>query len=166
MKQPIVSLIAVVGRNGVIGKGNALPWRLPTDLKRFKSITTGKPLIMGRKTFDSIGKPLPGRFSIVVTRDHAFAPPDVEVAYGLAEALTLARAHGGDETIVGGGGEIYSQSIGMADRLYITEVDLAPEGDVRFPFIDMAIWKETRREAGVRGPRDEADFTFVTYERG
>ena len=125
----------------------------------------GKPFIIGRKTFQSIGKALPGRFSIVVTRDPAFTAPDVEVADSFERALVLAVAHGADEIMVGGGGEIFAQAIGQADRLYITEVALAPEGDSLFPEIDPARWRNIRREKGVRGPKDEADFAFVDYER-
>jgi len=166
---PVVALIAAVARNGVIGAGDALPWRLSSDLKRFKALTMGKPLIMGRKTFQSIGRPLPGREVIVVTRDEGFAPEGVEVARDIDAALHLAEtkacAAGVDEIIVAGGGEIYAQTIGRAGRLYITEVALAPEGDAHFPPIDPALWREVEREAGVRGPRDEADFAFVEYGR-
>ena len=160
-----VALIAAVARNGAIGVGDALPWRLSSDLKRFKALTMGKPLIMGRKTFASVGRPLPGRFSIVVTRDAAFAAPGVEAAHDLATAMELALAHQTDEIFIGGGGEIYAQTIGLADRLYLTEVDLAPQGDAVFPRIEPSDWRETRREAGTRGPRDDADFAFVDYER-
>jgi dihydrofolate reductase len=158
-------LIAAVARNGAIGFGNALPWRLSSDLKRFKALTMGKPLIMGRKTFASVGKPLPGRFSIVVTRDPAFASPGVEVAHDLFRAMELARAHRLEEIFIGGGGEIYAQTIGMADRLFITEVGLEPEGDTVFPRVKPSEWREARRETGVRGPRDDAEFAFVDYER-
>ena len=165
MTKAILSLIAAVARNGGIGFGNALPWRLSSDLKRLKALTLGKPLVMGRKTFESIGKPLPGRFSIVVTRDVSFSASGVEVAGNLDAALSLARAHGTDEIMIAGGGEIYAQTIAGADRLYMTEVDLAPEADAWFPRIDPLLWREVRREPGVRGPRDEADFVFVDYER-
>ena len=124
---------------------------------------------MGRKNFQSIGRPLPGRETIVVSRDPAFAPPGVIVAHELDAALDLAseraRAMGADEIIVAGGGEIYAQTIERASRLFITEVALDAEGDVRFPPIDPGQWREVRREKGERGPRDEADFAFVDYER-
>jgi dihydrofolate reductase len=158
-----LSLIAAVARNGAIGARGGLPWRLSSDLKRFKALTMGKPLVMGRKTFESVGRPLPGRRVIVVTRDLAWRQPDVEVAPSLEEALALAA--GADEIMVGGGGEIFAQALPLAQRLYLTEVDLAPVADVRFPTLDPAEWRETRREAGVRGANDEADFTFVEYER-
>jgi dihydrofolate reductase len=166
---PVVALVAAVARNGVIGSGGALPWRLSSDLKRFKALTMGKPLVMGRKTYESIGRALPGRTTIVVTRDRGFAAEGVAVAADVDEALRLAeaaaRAAGADEIVVAGGGEIYAQTIGRAGRLYLTEVNLAPEGDARFPAVDPTRWREVARERGVRGPRDEADFAFVTYER-
>jgi dihydrofolate reductase len=160
-----IALIAAVARNRVIGVANGLPWRLSSDLRRFKALTMGKPLIMGRKTFASVGKALPGRFSIVVTRDAGFASDGVEVAHDLVAALTLARAHDPAEIMIGGGAEIYAQTIGMADRLYITEVGLEPEGDALFPPIAPAEWREVLREPGERGPKDEAEFAFVDYER-
>ena len=162
-------LVAAVARNGVIGANNQLPWRLSSDLKRFKALTWGKPLLMGRKNFQSIGRSLPGREMIVVTRDPAFAAPGVFVAHSLEAGLDLAaeRAQfmGADQIIVAGGGEIYAQTIERASRLFITEVALDAEGDVRFPPIDPEQWREVKRETGERGPRDEADFAFVEYER-
>jgi dihydrofolate reductase len=162
---PTLVLIAAVARNGVIGAVGALPWRLSSDLKHFKAATIGKPLVMGRKTFQSIGRPLPGRTTIVVTRDPSFAFAGVGVAHDVDEALRLAEAGGSSEIMIAGGGEIYAQTIDRAARLLITEVDVAPVGDARFPTIDPALWRETRREAGTRGPNDEAEFAFVEYER-
>ena len=165
---PLV-LVAAVARNGVIGANNRLPWRLSSDLKRFKALTWGKPLLMGRKNFQSIGRSLPGRETIVVTRDPAFAAPGVFVAHSLEAGLDLAaeRAQfmGADQIVVAGGGEIYAQTIKRASRLFITEVALDAEGDVHFPPIDPEQWREVKREKGERGPRDEADFAFVEYER-
>ena len=164
-----LALIAAVARNGVIGADNRLIWRLPTDLKRFKALTWGKPFVTGRKNFQAIGRPLPGRETIVVTRDKSYAPAGVRVAHDVDAALSLAeevaRAMNADEIIIAGGGEIYSQTIDRADRLFITEVDLAPEGDVHFPAVDPARWREVKRERGVRTERDEADFTYVDYVR-
>jgi dihydrofolate reductase len=164
-----LAIVAAVARNGAIGANNGLPWRLSTDMKRFKALTWGKPLVLGRKNFQSIGRPLAGRETIVVTRDPAFAPSGVIIAHELDAALDLAsgraRAMGADEIIVAGGGEIYAQTIADASRLFITEVALDVEGDVRFPQIDPGQWREVRREEGERSPRDEADFTFVDYER-
>jgi dihydrofolate reductase len=168
MARPLL-LIAAVARNGVIGADNRLLWRLPSDMKRFKALTMGKPLVMGRKTFESIGRPLPGRETIVVTRDPAFGAEGVHVAHDLSAALALAQdrgtAMGAAAIVIAGGGELYAQTIALADRLAITEVALAPDGDARFPPIDPAHWREVRREPGVRGPKDEADFCFVDYER-
>jgi dihydrofolate reductase len=164
-----LALVAAVARNGVIGVGDRLPWRLPTDMKRFRALTLGKPLVMGRKNFLSIGRALPGRETIVATRDPGFAPAGVLIAHELDAALDLAAeraaAMGADEIIIAGGGEIYAQTIKRASRLFITEVALDAEGDIRFPPIDPAQWREVRRQRGERGPRDEADFAFVEYER-
>jgi dihydrofolate reductase len=169
MPHPPLVLVAAVARNGVIGADNRLLWRLSSDLRRFKALTLGKPLVMGRKTFESIGRPLPGRVTIVVTRDKAFAAEGVLIAHHLDAALALAAeraaAMGADAIVIAGGGEIYAQTIGLASRLAITEVALKPEGDARFPRIDPALWREIRREQSQRGPRDEADFAFVDYER-
>ena len=157
----MLALIAAVARNGAIGANNALPWRLSSDLQRFKALTMGKAMLMGRKTFESIGKPLPGRRSIVVTRDKGWSHPGVEIAHDFVAALALA----GDDVFVVGGADIFALAIARAEKLYITEVDLEPAADTRFPNIDLTQWRETKREAGVRGPRDEADFAFVEYER-
>jgi dihydrofolate reductase len=165
---PLV-LVAAVARNGIIGASGRLPWRLSSDLKRFKALTWGKPLVMGRKTFESIGRALPGRETIIVTRDPAFAPSGVLLAHdlesGLALAAERASATGADEIIIGGGGEIYAQTITRASRLFITEVALDAEGESRFPPVDPQEWRELTRELGERGPRDEADFAFVEYAR-
>jgi dihydrofolate reductase len=168
MSVPVV-LVAAVARNGVIGAGNALPWRLSTDLKRFKALTIGRPVIMGRKTFDSIGKPLPDRETIVITRDPARCHAQVHVAAGVEGAVELARMlairMGADSIPIIGGGQIYAQSMDFADRLEITEVEAAPEGDALFPPVDQAVWRETAREAHPAGPRDDHAFSFVTLTR-
>ena len=167
-RYPLV-IVAGVARNGVIGESGRLPWRLSSDLKRFKALTWGKPMLMGRKTFASIGRALAGRETIVLTRDRAFAADGVIVAHELEAALKLAseraRAMGANEIIIAGGGAIYAQTIERASRLHITEVALDAVGDVRFPPIDPNLWAETRREQGHRGPQDEADFALVDYER-
>jgi dihydrofolate reductase len=169
MQRPPLLLVAAVARNGVIGSDNRLLWRLSSDLKRLKALTMGKPLVMGRKTFQSIGRALPGRETIVITRDKTFAADGVLVAHSLESALKRAgeraAAMRADTIAILGGGEIYAQTIGRADRLAITEVALEPDGDARFPPIDLSRWREVRREKGERGPRDEADFSFVEYER-
>lgn len=164
-----IALVAAVARNGVIGADNRITWRLSSDMKRFRALTWGKPLVMGRKSFESIGRPLPGRMTIVVTRNPGFAPVGARVVAdidaGLALAQESAREMGADEIIVAGGGEIYRQTIDRAGRLFLTEVDLAPEGDAHFPAVDPALWREVKRERGIRGDRDEADFTYVDYVR-
>ncbi len=164
---PIV-LVAAVAKNNVIGGGNKLLWRLSSDLRRFKALTWGKPLVMGRKTFESIGKPLPGRETFVVTRDHTFKPVGVHCAHTLAAALDMAevcaRDLGANEIIVAGGGDIYAQTIDHADRLEITHVDLQPQGDSFFPRIDPDKWSVVSREPHPFGPGDEAGFEFCVYE--
>lgn len=164
---PLV-IVAAVAENGVIGGSNRLLWRLPSDLRRFKAMTLGNPLVMGRKTFQSIGRALPDRETIVVTRDRGFRPAGAWVAHSLEAALALAeeraQAMAAEAVVIVGGAKIFEETIGGADRLAITEVALAPQGDARFPPIDPEVWREARREPGQRGPGDEADFTFVDYE--
>src|SRR6204780_5218394 len=144
-----VVLVAAVARNGIIGANGGLPWRLSSDLQRFKALTWGKPLVMGRKTFESIGRALPGRETIVVTRDPTFALSGVFVVRNLDAALDLAseraQAMGTDEIIIGGGAEIYAQTIARASRLFITEVTLDAEGEARFPPVDPHEWREISR---------------------
>lgn len=151
-----VTLIAAVGRNGVIGSDNDMPWHLPEDFAFFKRTTMGHAMVMGRKTFDSIGRALPGRRTIVITRQADWHHPDVETVHSLDDALGLAGPVG--EVFIAGGGEIYEQAMPFAQRLLITEVDQEPDGDVRFPEIDPTVWHETGREQ-----RD--GFAWVTYER-
>jgi dihydrofolate reductase len=158
-----LSIIAAVAENGVIGRDGDMPWKLSTDLKRFKALTTGKPVVMGRKTFASIGRPLPNRLNIVVTRDAAFAADGVTVVSDLDAAL--AAAGSAEEVMVIGGGEIYRAFMGRASRLYITHVAATPEGDTHFPVIDPSEWTvETSEEVPV-GPADSAATRFVTYAR-
>jgi dihydrofolate reductase len=162
-------LVAAVSENGVIGRDNALPWRLKSDMHRFRARTWGKPVVMGRKTFQSIGKPLPGRTNIVVSRDRGFSAPGVVVAPDLHAGLESARGdalrRGSDEIVVIGGAEIYAQTLPSADRLDLTLVKAPSEGDIRFPAIDPQVWHETERAEQKAGPDDAADFAFVTYER-
>ena len=164
-----LALVAAVAANGVIGVGNGMPWRLSADLKRFKRLTMGKPVIMGRKTFETIGKPLAGRTNIVVSRQAGFAPDGVTVAPSLEAAVVVAtekaRADGDDEVMVIGGGEIYAGVIGLADRLYITHVEASPAGDTRFPAIDPAVWRAAEAARLPTSDKDSAATTFVVYER-
>lgn len=165
-----VAMIAAVSRNGVIGVDNQLPWYLPEDLKFFKRMTQGKPLVMGRKTHQSIGRALPGRLNIVVTRDTGFRAEGVRVCHALAEALALADDQaiidGIEEIMVMGGGEIYAQAMPWASRLYLTEVDVELAGDARFPAIDHDVWEETQRVSGEHsGQEGNPDYAFVAYRR-
>ena len=150
-------IVAAVARNGVIGADGGMPWHLPADLARFKRITTDHALIMGRKTFESIGRPLPGRTNIVLTRDESWQRDGVTVAGSLAEAYSIADRLGIDAFVVGGAA-VYEAALQDVDVLEITEVDLAPEGDTFFPDIDGSHWQEVARE-----PAD--GHTYVTYER-
>jgi dihydrofolate reductase len=159
-----VSLIAALAKNRVIGAGNALPWRLPEDLKHFKALTMGHPVIMGRKTFESIGKPLPGRTNIVVTRSPGFTAAGCTVVDSPAAALAAAFAEAGrgEEAFVIGGAELYRALFDSADTLYLTEIDQAIEGDAWFPEFDLKQWQETAR---VPANGAALPCAFVTYKR-
>lgn len=154
---PVVA-IAAVGRNGVIGAESDIPWRIPEDWRRFRDLTLGQVLIMGRKTFDSIGRPLPGRTTIVVTRDKRWRGDGVQVAPTVADAFAQAERLQPQTIFVAGGGEIYRAAWDRLDRLELTEVDRAPEGDVSFPAVDPQDWHEASREQ-----RD--GFAYVSYAR-
>ncbi len=166
-----VQLVAVVARsrNNVIGYDNALPWRLSSDLKRFKALTMGKPMIMGRQTWDSIGKPLPGRQSVVVTRNPAFRAEGAHVATSPMQAVAIARRlaaeMGANEIIVAGGEEIFRALMDETDFIQLTEIDMETSGDAFFPVFDPAQWREIARSKPERGPKDDADFAYVTLAR-
>lgn len=164
-----VTLIAAVAENGVIGQGNAIPWRLPSDFAHFKRETLGKPLIMGRRTFESIGRPLPGRTNIVVSRQPGYQPDGVIVIdsldAALAHAETIALADGAGEIMIGGGAEIYRQAMPRADRLLISWVALNPEGDTWFPEIDPAVFEAHLSQQMPQGPKDTASFRVTQYRR-
>lgn len=164
-----IALIWAMARNGVIGRDNKLPWYLPEDLKYFKRVTTGKPVIMGRKTYDSIGRPLPNRTNIVVTRDASLQLPGVKVVTSLDDALDLARAESVisdvEEVIVMGGAEIYAQALPLADRLYVTLVHAEVDGDAVFPPIDLDAYQELAREDFTAEGPNPYDYSFVVYER-
>jgi dihydrofolate reductase len=162
-------LIVAVAENGVIGRDNTIPWRLKADQQRFKALTVNKPVIMGRKTFESLRRPLPGRTNIVITRDTNYRAPGAVVTTSFESAFDIAR---GDalrrsvaEIIVIGGVDVYTRSLPVADRLEITEVHAVVEGDTRFPAIEAAIWQEDGRVRHPAGPDDSADFSYVTYRR-
>lgn len=157
---PEVVAIAAVARNGVIGAGGAIPWHLPGDLPRFKKITKGHVLIMGRKTYDSIGRPLPGRSTIVITRNPDWSVEGVEAVGSVEQALARARQLDPEGPVfIAGGGDIYRAALDRTDRLEITEVDAAPEGDATFPGIDHDQWAETARDD------DHDGFAWVSYTR-
>lgn len=160
--KPRVSIIAAIAANGVIGSGNALPWRLPEDLKRFKALTLGHPVIMGRKTFESIGRPLPGRRNIVVSRNPAFAADGCEAAGSLAAALASCTGTT-DEAFVIGGAQIYADALPLADRLYLTEIRMDYPGDARFPAFDRSLWHEAGRER--HQSESGIGFEFAVYDR-
>jgi dihydrofolate reductase len=165
-----IVLVAAIAENGVIGRGNALPWRLKSDMAHFRAVTMGKPVVMGRKTYLSIGKPLKGRTTIVVSRDRHFAAPGVVVAPSLDAAMAAARGdalrRNADAIVIAGGGEIYAQIMERATRLAITQVHLRAEGDARFPPIDATQWQETARSEHAPGADDDAAFAIVDYARG
>jgi dihydrofolate reductase len=166
---PTILLVAAVAENGVIGRGNSLPWRIRSDLRHFRALTLDKPVVIGRKTYLSIGKPLPQRTTIVVSRDHNFAADGVVVAASLDAALAAARGdalrRGTGTIIIAGGGEIYAQAMPSATRLAITKVHKQIDGDAYFPSIDPKIWRETACEEHAPAQGDDAAFAFVTYER-
>ena len=164
---PLVSLIVAAASNGVIGRDNAMPWRLPEDLAHFKRLTLGHPVIMGRKTYESIlaalGKPLPGRTNIVVTRQAAFAAPGCIVAASVDAAFAAAR--GAEAIFVIGGAEIYRLALERADRVYLTRIDAPFEGDATFPALDPALWREAEREDHPPAGGRAFGFAFLRYDR-
>jgi dihydrofolate reductase len=166
---PDIVLIVAVAENGVIGQGNAIPWRLKSDMQRLKALTMGKPIVMGRKTFESLRKPLPGRTNIVVTRNAGFQAAGAVVTTSFASARSVALGDAlrrlATEIAVIGGAEIYAQWMGVADRLEITEVHARPEGDTHLPPIDPAVWEEVARVRHPAAAEDSVDFSYVTYRR-
>jgi dihydrofolate reductase len=164
-----IVLVAAIGDNNVIGLRGALPWRLSSDLKHFRALTLNRPLIMGRKTFTSIGKALDQRTSIVVSRNLNRTAPGVMLATSIDAALNVAHAdaekRGVDEIMVIGGGDIFAALIEKADRLEITHVHASPDGDAYFPRFDEGDWREASRRAYAAGPKDSSAFTIATYVR-
>ncbi len=160
--KPRISIISAMARNRTIGINNTLPWRLPEDLKYFKALTLGHHIIMGRKTYESIGKPLPGRTTVIVTRGDYPAPDGVKIAHSLPQAIEVCGAD--EEIFFVGGAELYAQALSLADRLYLTEIQADVEGDAWFPLFDKRQWREVGRDAR----NDEASGTsydFVIYDR-
>ena len=164
-----IVFVVAAGSNGVIGRDGALPWQLPSDLKRFRALTLGKPVIMGRKTFESIGKPLDGRDNIVLSRRPGFAAPGAHIVRDIAAAIALGRrlalARGTDEVAVIGGAEVFAATLTVTDRIYLTRVDAAPDGETRLPALAPEVWRETARAPMPRGPRDQYAADFIVLER-
>jgi dihydrofolate reductase len=165
---PLV-LVVAVAENGVIGRKGQLPWRIPGDLKHFKAVTMGKPMVMGRKTYDSIGKPLPGRASIVLTRDKNWRADGVLVGNTLDDVLRIAdgeaRKTGATEIAVIGGSALFKETLPIAAKIELTEVHAKPEGDIYFPDYDRAAFRETRREGPLQSDKDDHSYSVVTLER-
>jgi dihydrofolate reductase len=166
---PKVVLVAAVAENGVIGRDGALPWRLKSDMQHFRRLTLGRPVVMGRKTYESIGKPLKDRTNIVISRDPGYAAEGLVVANSLDAALRVAgqdaRQRGADSIAIIGGAGVFNDCLAIADRLEITVVHASPSGDTFFPPIDGEMWRETARLRQEAAPGDDADVTFFTYER-
>ena len=164
-----IALIVAAAENGVIGRDGGLPWRMPSDLKTFRRLTLGKPIIMGRRTFQSIGRPLDGRDNIVVTRDAAFTAAGITVAPGLEVAITLAKplavARGAAEIMIIGGAEIYRQSRPIADRIYLTRIHARPDGDTTFATPELQLWLLSDQTPIVPHARDEYGATLMIYDR-
>jgi dihydrofolate reductase len=164
-----ILLVAAIAQNGVIGRGNALPWRLKSDMQHFRALTMGKPVVMGRKTYLSIGKPLKGRTTIVISRDRNFTAPGIVVAPSLDAALAAARGdalrRNADTIIVAGGADIYAQAMPLATQLAVTHVHKRVDGDAHFPAIAADEWHESARSEHEAAAEDEAAFAFVSYER-
>jgi dihydrofolate reductase len=159
----LVSIIAAMDRNRLIGNKNQLPWHLPADLAHFKKVTMGKPVIMGRKTFESIGRPLPGRTNIVLTRSADFHAEHVRVAHSLQQALEYST--GNDEVMIIGGSSIYELALPEATRLYMTYVHETYQGDAWFPEFDLGQWRVIASEQHAADQKNSCDYSFVTYER-
>lgn len=167
--EPRLVLVAAVAENGVIGRNGQLPWKIPGDLKHFKQLTIGKPVVMGRLTYESMGGPLPGRANIVLTRDHDYRATGATVVHDLAAALSLAEKEAlkanTNEIAIIGGNVVFTETLSRAHRLEITEVHGSPEGDAYFPKFDRNEWKEVSRTGPHQEPKDSMPYSFVTYER-
>jgi dihydrofolate reductase len=161
-----LSIIAAVANNNVIGRDNQLPWHMPADLKWFKTLTSGHHLLMGRRTYESVGKPLPGRITVVITRSAGYAPDGVAIARSLDEAISKAEAAGDPEIFIGGGAEIFNQVLHRANRMYLTRIHTEPEGDTFFPeFDDVNEWHLVDSEHHEADERNPHPYSFLTYER-
>jgi len=165
MSAPRLAAIVAMARNGVIGRDNELPWRLSEDLKRFKRVTLGKPVIMGRKTWDSIGKALPGRLNIVVTRQNNFQAEGAMVVHSLAAAIAAAAESEADESMLIGGATLYAEAMPLLQRIYLTRVDADIEGDARFPDLDPAQWRESQGETFPADEKNEHPTHYAVLDR-
>jgi len=161
MAKPIISLIVAMAKNRVIGKDNDMPWHLPADLAHFKKVTLGKPIIMGRKTYESIGRPLPGRVNIVISKNPQYTLEGCKTATSLQEAINLVSES--EEVMIIGGGFLYSQALEQADRLYLTFIDLEVEGDTHFPDYEQLDMKEIKREKHLKDAKNPYDYEFVDF---
>ena len=167
--EPVIALVVAMGENGAIGRGGDLPWRLSSDMRYFRKITMDKPIIMGRLTFESLGRVLDGRLNIVLTRNAAFEVPGAVMAYNLEEALDVARREakrsGVNEIMVIGGADVFRAVLPQAGRIYLTEVEAAPNADTWFPPLDTSDWHEVSRQTHPAGPKDDHGFSFVVLDR-
>lgn len=167
--EPVIALVVAMGENRAIGRGGDLPWRLSSDMRYFRKITMGKPVLMGRRTFKSLPRVLDGRLNIVLTRDSGFVAPDAVVAHNLEEGLAAARASakrtGAAEIVIIGGEDVFREILPQAGRIYLTEVHASPDADTWFPDLDMSEWREISREAHEAGPKDDHAFSLVVLER-
>ena len=167
--EPVIALVVAIGENRAIGRGGGLPWRLSTDLKQFRKVTLGKPIVMGRRTFESFGRVLDQRVNIILTSDPDYSVPGAVVVHSLEEALRRAREAaekaGVDEIMVIGGEDVFREVFLAAGRIYLTEVHASPEADTWFPDFDRRDWREVARERHEPGPKDDHPFSFVLLER-
>ena len=166
---PVIALVVAMGENRAIGRGGDLPWHLRSDMRYFREITMGKPVIMGRRTFRSLPRVLDGRLNIVLTRDRGFVAPDAVMAHsleeGLAAALASAKRTGAEEIMIIGGEDVFREVLPQAGRIYLTEVHASPDADTWFPALDMSAWREVSRVAHAAGPKDDHPYSFIVLER-
>jgi dihydrofolate reductase len=169
VQSPIIALVVAMGENRAIGRGGDLPWHLRSDMRYFRAITMGKPIVMGRRTFKSLPRVLDGRLNIVLTRDLGFVAPDAVMAHSLEDGLAAARASaartGAPEIMVIGGEDVFREVLPQTGRIYLTEVHASPDADTWFPDLDMSEWREVSREAYPAGPKDDHPFSFVVLDR-
>jgi len=168
-KEPVIALVVAMGENRAIGHGGDLPWRLHSDMRYFRKITMGKPVIMGRRTFKSLPRVLDGRLNVVLSRDRGFVAPSAVMAHSLEEGLEAARASaartGAEEIMIIGGEDVFREVLPQAGRIYLTEVHATPAADTWFPELDRREWREVSREAHLAGPKDDHAFSLVVLER-